>query len=81
MTDDDTVTVNISGWTSIPLSTSTEVEAIYDEDGNLDRTATLLQVDDEGNHLFDELDRMDTDDILAHLGADIEVTGVEISHE
>ena len=78
MTDNNgTVEVQISGWASVPLSASTEVEPIYDTNGDLDHTATMRRI--EGRNLLSKaIDSMDTDELIAHLNADIEVSVTEV---
>ena len=77
-TNTDTVEVTIHGWASVGLSTTVEVEPVYNDDGSLDQTATLQQVDN-GYRLAVALNNMDSRELDARL--DIESDGAEIVNE
>jgi hypothetical protein len=73
----DTVDVLIGGWASVSLSRKIEVEPEYDEDGEIDREATLRKVDNKAE-LQKALDSADSTAIQEQLREDIESHSAEV---
>jgi len=72
--------IDIMGHASVALSETVGVEAIYDENGDLDKQATLAQMDDQDKveALINALVQHDPDATMKALTENTEVDNAEI---